>query len=321
MNALFTRISEAHRAIRPQVAVTPLERSTALSAVLGCEVFLKHDQMQPTGSFKVRGATNKIRLLSRADREAGVLTASTGNHGLAAARAAALADVPVTVYVSDSTVPMKLAGIRALGAELVIVKGPPLAAEIAARRQAEEERRVYISPYNDLEIVAGQGTLGIELMEQQPDLDAVFIAVGGGGLISGTGTAIRELNPRTQIVGAWPEASVCMLRALEAGQIIPVDEQPTLSDATAGAVEPGSVTFPLCQSVIDARVTVSEAEIAGAMRRLAETEHLMVEGAAGVALAGLVQRASAYAGRKVAVVLCGRNVALDTFLSAVGNVS
>jgi threonine dehydratase len=319
MNELVTRIREAHQAIRPQVAITPLERSSLLSAALGCEVFLKHEHMQPTGSFKIRGATNKIRLLDRAAREAGVLTASTGNHGLAAARAGALAGVRVTVYVSETAVPAKVAGIRALGAEVVVVPGPAFAAESAARRRAEEEGRVYISPYNDLQIVAGQGTLGMELIEQQPDLDAVFISVGGGGLIGGTGTAMRALNPRTQVVGVWPEASPCMLRALEAGEILEVEEQPTLSDGTAGAVEPGSVTFPLCQAVIDARIVVSEAEIAAAMRRLAEMEHLMVEGAAGVALAGLIQRAAAYAGRKVAVVLCGRNVGLETFLATVGN--
>jgi threonine dehydratase len=318
MTELFTRIREAHRAIRPQVAITPLERSHVLSAALGCAVLLKHEHMQPTGSFKVRGATNKVRLLDGAAREAGVLTASTGNHGQAVARAGALAGVRVTVYVSETAVPSKLAGIRALGAEVVVVEGPAFAAEIAARRRAEEEGRIYISPYNDIEVVAGQGTLCLELLEQEPELDAVFMSVGGGGLIGGSGTAIRALNPRTRVVGVWPESSPCMLRALEAGKIVPVDEQPTLSDGTAGEVEPGSVTFPLCQAVIDTRLVVTEAEIAAAMRRLAETEHLMVEGSAGVALAGLIKHAPEYAGRKVAVVLCGRNIGLDTFLAVVG---
>lgn len=321
MDDLFENILEAHRAIRPQVAVTPLERSSILSTVFGCSVLLKHEQMQPTGSFKIRGATNKVGHLDRRSRAAGVLAASTGNHGLAVSRAGALAGVPVTVYVGSSTIPAKMAGIRALGAELVVVDGAPLDAELAARRRAEAEGRIYISPYNDLQVVAGQGTLGVELLEQAPDLDAVFIAVGAGGLIGGVGSAIKATNPRVQVVGVWPEASPCMLRALEAGQIVPVEEHATLSDATAGAIEPGSVTFPICQSVIDARVVVSEAEIVGAMRRLAETEHLMVEGAAGVALAGLARSADAYRGRTVAVVLCGRNIGLDTFIATVGGVS
>jgi threonine dehydratase len=144
----------------------------------------------------------------------------------------------------------------------------------------------------------------------------VFIAVGGGGLVAGTGTALKARRPRTRVVGVWPENSPCMLRALEAGRIVDVTEAPTLSDATAGAVEPGSVTFPLCQAVIDETVAVSELAIARAMRLVAAHERWMIEGAAAVALAGLVARADAYRGGTVAVVLCGRNVALQTFLHA-----
>jgi threonine dehydratase len=208
--------------------------------------------------------------------------------------------------------------IRELGAELVLVEGNPLDAELQARRRAAEENRPYISPYNDLDVVAGQGTLGMELIEQAPQLDAVFISVGGGGLIGGTGTAIKHLRAQTRVVGVWPENSPCLLKALEAGQIIDVAESPTLSDSTAGAVEPGSVTFPICQSVIDQTVTVNESQIAAAMRSIAAAEHWIVEGSAGVALAGLMKVADAYRGQKVAVVLCGRNIALETFLQAIG---
>lgn len=317
MAELYNNILEAHRAIRPQVAVTPLQHSTSLSAALGCTVLLKHETMQPTGSFKIRGATNKIRRLVQQGGVTRVLAASTGNHGLAVARAGALAGVPITVYVGSSTIPSKMAGIRALGAELVVIDGPPIEAELAARRRAEAEGLIYASPYNDLDVVAGQGTLGVELLEQEPGLDAVFISVGAGGLIGGTGTAIKAINPRVKVVGVWPEASPCMLRALEAGKIVPCQEYDTLSDATAGAIEEGSVTFPICQKVIDERVVVSEAEIAAAMRQLADKERVMVEGAAGVALAGLAQQAKAYEGRTVAVVLCGRNVGLETFIATV----
>jgi threonine dehydratase len=315
---LFSRILEASAAIYPQVSVTPLQSSSRLAAELGCQVLLKYEHMQPTGSFKIRGATNKVRLLDEKSRRAGVLTASTGNHGVAVARAGGLAGVPVKVYVSNATVPTKLAAIRSRGAELVVVDGPPLEAELAARRKAAADGLVYISPYNDLDVVAGQGTLGVELLKQEPGLDAVFIAVGAGGLVGGTGSAIKALNPRVKVVGVWPEASLCMLRALEAGRIIPVEEQETLSDGTLGAVEPGSVTFPICQAVIDEKVVVSETEIAAAMRRLLDTEDLMVEGAAGVALAGLVKAAPAYRGRKVAIVLCGRNIGPQRFLAAIG---
>jgi threonine dehydratase len=315
--SLFERITQAHEAIRPQVPVTPLERSSALSARLGCEVLLKCEHLQPTGSFKIRGATNRIRLLGADARRAGVITASTGNHGQAVARAGALAGVPVTVYVAASAARSKMDAIRRLGADLSVIDGTTLDAELAARRCASEQGKTYVAPYNDLDVMAGQGTLGVELSEQAPQLDAVFISVGGGGLIGGVGTAIEHLSPSTQVVGVWPENSPCLLRALEAGHLFEVPESPTLSDGTAGGIEPGSVTFPICQSVIDATLTVTESEIATAMREVAAADHWMVEGAAGVALAGLVKTASAWQGRKVAVVLCGRNIALETFLEAI----
>jgi len=276
---LTAAIMAAHTAIRPLVPVSPLERSGQLSQELGCDVWLKCDHLLPIGAFKMRGATNKIRVLGEAARKTGVVTASTGNHGMAAAWAGARAGVPVTVYVPASAVRSKLD-----------------------------------------DIVAGQGTIGVEIAEQAGAdvLDAVFVCVGGGGLVSGLGTAMKHLSPRTRIVGVWPENSTCMLRALEAGRIIDVEEQPTLSDATAGAVEEGSITFPICQKVIDDRVTVSEAEIAAAMRAVANAERWMVEGAAGVAMAGLIQRKDEWRGKKVAVVLCGRNISVDKFIKAVG---
>ena len=315
--SLFERITQAHAAIRPQVPVTALERSPALSARLGCEVLLKCEHLQPTGSFKVRGATNRIRLLGEDARRAGVITASTGNHGQAVARAGSLAGVPVTVFVAASTVRSKMDAIRGLGAALSIIDGTPLDAELAARQAAAEQGKAYVAPYNDLDVMAGQGTLGVELSEQAQELDAVFISVGGGGLIGGVGTALEHLSPGTRVVGVWPENSPCLLRALEAGRLFEVPESPTLSDGTAGGIEPGSVTFPVCQSVIDTTLTVSESEIAAAMRDLAATDHWIVEGAAGVALAGLIQAAAAWQGRRVAVVLCGRNIALDRFLGAI----
>jgi len=317
MGSLFEEMTEAHRAIRPQVSVTPLEHSPLLSAELGCELYFKCEHHQPSGSFKIRGATNKIRSLDAEAQRRGVFTASTGNHGLAVARAAKLAGIPATVYVAANAAPSKVAGIRALGAKLMVVDGASFDAELAGRQQAEAEGAVYISPYNDREVVVGQGTLGIELMEQDHALDAIFIATGAGGLMGGTGTAVKAINPAVQMIGVWPEASPVMLRALEAGRLVAVEEFPTLSDGTTGAIEPDSITFPLCQQVIDDRITVGEDEIATAMRRIAETEHWIVEGAAGAAFAGLIQQAHAWRGKRVAVVLCGRNIGHDTFRDAV----
>jgi len=313
LDDLFARIVEARTFSLP---ATPLEYSPVLSKGLGCEVLLKCEHLQPTGSFKIRGATNKIRLMGRSDRRRGVTTASTGNHGKAVAHAARAAGVAATVYVAAGAAPCKVEGIRALGAEVVVIDGSPLEAELLARKAAVAQGQTYISPYNDMEVVAGQGILGLEILDQEPGLDAVFISVGCGGLIGGTGTALKALCPQIEVVGAWPANSPCMLRALEAGKIIDVEEQPTLSDGTTGAIEPGSVTFPICEAVIDDTVEVREAEIAAAMQRVAQADHWMVEGAAGVALAGLIQRARAYRDKKVAVVLCGRNIDPELYLSA-----
>jgi threonine dehydratase len=299
------------------VSVTPLDPSPALSAATGCQVLLKCEHLQPTGSFKVRGSANKIRVLDEAARRAGVITASTGNHGLGVARAGSIAGVSVTVYVGTGTAPQKIAAIRTLGAEVVEINGPPIEAELAARRQAGLQGKTYISPYNDLDVVAGQGTIGVELARQAPGLAAVFVSVGGGGLISGIGTALKQLSPNTRVVGVWPENSPCMLEALRAGSIVDTVEYPTLSDATAGAVEAGSVTFPICGQVIDARMTVTESEIAAAMRTVAQSDHWIIEGAAGVAVAGLLKCAAEYHGQQVAAVICGRNIALDKFLHAI----
>jgi len=317
-DGVFEAIREAHAAIRPQVRVTLLEHSHVLSTDLGCEVHLKCEHLQETGSFKFRGATNRLRSLDEHQRAAGVTTASTGNHGLGVARAGQLAGVRVTVYLGNETKPERIEAIRAKGADIVMVEGSPGLAEAAARAAAEREGKVYVPPYNDLAVIAGQGTLGVEIYEQLSDVDAVFIVVGGGGLISGVGTALKHLDPQIEVVGVWPENSTCMLGALEAGEIVDVIERDTLSDSTAGAIELGSITFPICQRVIDTRIIVTEAEIAAAMRRVAAADHWMIEGAAGVALAGLVKEADRYRGKTVAVVLCGRNIALDTYLAAIG---
>ncbi|ONG46377.1 serine/threonine dehydratase [Pseudoroseomonas deserti] len=302
---------------RPEgMLVTPLLPSPGLSALLGAEVLLKAEHLQTTGSFKYRGAANAIRLLDGPRRARGVVTASTGNHGQAVALAGRRAGVPVTVFVAQDASPAKLAAIRGHGAELRLLEGDSLAAELAARAEAGASGRVFLSPYNDLDVVAGQGSLGLELLQQAPDLDAVFVAVGGGGLVGGIGTALKAHGAKAAVVGCWPEASPCLLRALEAGQIHAVAEQETLSDGTAGNLEPGAVTLEICARVIDRRVTVSEAAMRRALWLLAEHDRWMVEGAAGVALAGLLTLAEEMRGRRVAVVLCGRNITAAKYLAA-----
>ncbi|QBH94968.1 threonine/serine dehydratase [Limnobaculum zhutongyuii] len=318
MNSLYPLITEAHMAIRPQVRTTPLDYSPLLSLISGCQIYLKCEHLQHTGSFKFRGAVNKIRLLNETARQSGVITASTGNHGQALALAAREAGVAVTVYAPATAAQVKLDAIRAFGADIELVEGDALAAELEASRQAGLQGKPFVSPYNDKYIIAGQGTSGIEIAEQIDNLDAVFIAVGGGGLISGIGTALKQLSPKTQIIGCWPANAPSMYASLKAGNIIEVEEQETLSDGTAGGVEPGAITFPVCQQVIDRYELVSEQEIRDAMRLVARTDRWMIEGAAGVALATALRLAPEFQGKKIAVVLCGKNIVLEKYINAVG---
>ncbi|HEN3565389.1 TPA: threonine/serine dehydratase [Yersinia enterocolitica] len=317
MNTLFDAIKEAHQALRPQVRVTPLEYSPLLSQHSGCEIYLKCEHLQHTGSFKFRGASNKLRLLTNEQRQRGVITASTGNHGQAMALAGKLAGVKATIYAPEQAAAIKLEAIRALGGEVELIPGDALNAELAANSAAQQQGKIYISPYNDRQIIAGQGTCGMEMVEQQPDLDAVFVAVGGGGLISGIATVLKKLSDKTQIIGCWPANATSMYTSLENGKIQEVAEQETLSDGTAGGVEPGAITFALCQQLIDQKVLVSEQEIKDAMRLIAHTDRWMIEGAAGVALAAALKQAPLWQGKKVAVVLCGKNIVLKKYLGAV----
>lgn len=317
LQTLANAIIDAHQAVRPQVAVTPLTHSAALSAQTGCEIFLKCEHLQHTGSFKFRGASNKILALTEEQRNKGVITASSGNHGQALALAGSRAGVTVTVYTTTNASSAKLDAIKSYGAQVISLDTDPLSVEIEAARQAKLQNTLFVSPYNDADIIAGQGTVGVELVEQLPDIDAVFVAVGGGGLISGIGAALAHLKPGTEVIGCWPANAPTMQRSLEAGEIIEMDEEDTLSDGTAGGIEPGSITFPLCQKLVTRTVLVSEQEIREAMKAVASFERWMIEGAAGVALAGAIKLAADYQGKKVAVVLCGRNILLEKFIGAI----
>jgi threonine dehydratase len=285
-----------------------VDESKALVGGGTASLYLKLEHLQHTGSFKFRGACNKIALLTPAQAAAGVVAASNGNHGLGVAAAARARGIAAEVYVSAQVSPAKAQRIAAHGAAIRQAGSDPLAAELAARRAAETSGRVFISPYNDLDVVAGQGTIAVELHRQVPELDAVFVAVGGGGLIGGIGSYLKSVSPRTQIVGCWPETSPVLYECLRAGRVIDVPEQPTLSESTAGGLEPDSVTLPLCQNIMDRGVLVSEAEIRAAIRLVLETEHWLIEGAAAVAVAAFRRDARRWDGKRVAIVLCGRNV-------------
>ena len=310
-------ILAAEQRIRPLVRETPLERSPYLSQKGGAEVYLKLEHLQHTGSFKLRGATNKLLSLSSEQLSRGVIAASTGNHGMAVSYAASKLGARATIYMKEGTLPEKVELIRALGGATVFHGENPVHAESKAREVARQNGQVFISPYNDAQVVAGQGTLGVELERQLPQMDAVFISVGGGGLISGIASYLKAVNTRVKIVACWPENSRVMYECMKAGRVIEFPEKETLSDSTAGGVEEGAITLELCRSLIDDCILVAEDEIRAAMKLILDKERWAVEGAAALPVAAYLQQAKNYAGRRVAVLLCGRNIPLPRLREAI----
>ena len=284
-----------------------MERSRTLADGDG-EVWLKLENLQLTGSFKLRGAANKILSLDAETRARGVVAASSGNHGAAVACAAAAAGCPALVFVPEGVAAGKLAAIRSWGIEVHTHGDDALLAELEARRHAAAAGMTYISPYNDVEVIAGQGTVGVELAEQLPELDAVFIAMGGGGLISGVGGYLEALRPGLRVIACSPERSPVMHASLEAGHVVEMESLPTLSDGTAGGVEPGAITFELCRDIVDESLLVSEEQIRDAVRLVVVRHHTLIEGAAGVAMAGYLANRRRFTGMRVAIVLCGANI-------------
>jgi len=310
---LSSPIRRAASRIRSHIVETPLLPSPALSERTGASVLLKLENRQHTGSFKLRGATNKLLNLSTQERARGVVTASTGNHALAVARAAAQLDVAATIYLPEDASPRKIEKLKAFPITLCRVPGDALNAEISAREAAALSGQLFISPYNDPHIIAGQGTIAVELLHQQPELDAVFVTVGGGGLMGGIAGYLKGSGSRIQTVGCQPENSAVMLASVRAGRIVETESLPTLSDGSAGGIEPDALTFDLCRDHVDHWLTVSEKEIAAAMRLIYHETGDCIEGAAGVAVASLLKMGNRVAGKRLAVVICGGNVDTDTW--------
>jgi threonine dehydratase len=277
--------------------------------------------LQTTGSFKIRGALTKLLSLSADDRARGVVAASTGNHGIAVAEAGSILTTPVHVFVPESAASSKLAKITQRGAHVTPVPGDPINAERDARRHAEEHGLSYVSPYNDPSVIAGQATIARELARQcTTEPAAIFVPLGGGGLASGIAIGAKAVWPTTRVIACSPLSSAVMARSIEAGRILELPSQPTLSDATAGGVEEGSITFDLCRTWVDEFVTLSEDEISTAMRHVLEHDRQSLEGAAALAVAGCRQLRSRFSpADTVVVILSGANVSDETLASVLSS--
>ncbi|MGA0616954.1 hydroxyectoine utilization dehydratase EutB [Paracoccus sp. KR1-242] len=300
-------IRAARQRIRGRIRQTPMLRDEMLSAGLGTPVLLKCEHLQDTGSFKLRGATNALLSLPPEAMARGVVTASTGNHGRALAHAAHALGVPATVCLSRLVPANKVAAVRQLGAEVRIIGESQDEAMAEVARLVRDKGMTQIPPFDDPAIVAGQGTLGIEIIEQVADLDAVLVPLSGGGLAAGIALAVRALAPRARIVGLSMEGGAVMAASIAAGHPVELAETASLADSLGGGIGLGNrVTFSLCRDLLDEVILVPEDRIADGLRHLGRLGHV-VEGAAAVGIAALLSAAFRPSGPTVAL-LSGANI-------------
>ncbi|MDC0311350.1 threonine/serine dehydratase [bacterium] len=312
VQSIHRQIPKVAHKIKPLLTTTPLLHSPYYSDLTGANVFFKYENLQATGSFKIRGAAAKLMGMSKETIANGIVTASTGNHGKAVAFAAQSLEVTPTIYAPTGTDPVKSAAITQLGGRVIFAGSDCVDTELIAIEHALKNNAIYVAPYNDLEVIAGQGTLGLEIRNQLGTVDAVFLSMGGGGLASGVGAYLKTEIPNCKIIGCSPKNSCVLIKSLEAGKLLPFPSTATLSDGTAGGVEPGSITFPLCQKIIDHCCTVSETEIKSELIRFMKNEKNTIEGAAAVAIAGLQKSRRTFKDQNVVVLLCGGNISSET---------
>ena len=311
-------VYRARARVAPWVRRTPLVRSDALSRRLERNVHLKLETLQETGAFKLRGATNRLLMLSEAERERGVVAVSTGNHARAIAHAANALGVPAVVFMSTLVPANKVLAVRSLGADVRIVGASQDAAEAEARRLAEERRKVFVSPFEDPGVIAGQGTIGLELLEDLPGLDAVLVPLSGGGLIGGIALALKSADPAIRVIGVSMERGAAMYESLRAGRPVEVAEAQSLADSLGGGIGlDNHYTFALVRDLVDEVVLVSEDEIAAAMAHCYWCEQQIVEGAGTVGIAALLAGKIGAVGDRIVVVLSGRNVDMRRFTEIV----
>jgi threonine dehydratase len=305
-------IRRAEARIRPWIRETPIERALGLQGE-GGSVWLKYEHHQITGSFKVRGALNKILSLSENEVARGLVTCSAGNHALGVAHAAELFGVSATVFVPRNVDPYRRSVLERCPIIFHMHGADFGECERRAQEEARSSQKVFLSAYDDPEVVAGQGTVGVELLRQLPDLDAIFLAVGGGGLLSGVAAYAKAVKPTIEIIGVSPVNSAGMFDELSG---TPQEYQSfleTLADSTAGPVDKRSITIGLCRALLDEWILVDEAEIVGAMKYLFYEHRQVVEGSGALTTAAFLKEYKRFEGRNCALVVCGSNVAMSRF--------
>ena len=311
-------IYAARRRIAPFVPRTPLRLSTSLSRRTGAEVRLKLETVHDTGAFKIRGATNRLARLTEAERQRGVVTVSTGNHGRGVALAASRLGVRAVVCMSELVPENKVTAIRDLGAEVRIVGRSQDDAEVEADRLAADEGMIKVHPFDHPDIIAGQGTIGLELLEDLGHVDTLLCGLSGGGLIAGIALALKSASPATRVVGISMERGAAMIESVRAGEPVAVEELPTLADSLGGGIGLGNRwTFPLVRCLVDDYLLLSEQQIADGMRHLYHEERLVAEGAGAVGVAAILHDLAGELSGNVVCMVSGGNVDMRRFTEIV----
>jgi len=314
MMPTLSDIESARERIRTYIMETPLQHAEYLSDLTGASVFLKLESEQVTGSFKVRGALNRLMTLSKEDVEKGVITASTGNHGLGVAHAAKLLNISAKVVFPLDASEVKKRKMEEAGVEVIQEAGYE-EIEAYARQMAKDKGLTYVSPYNDRDIVAGAGTIGLEILEQLDDIDIVVVPIGGGGLISGIVIAIKTKSPNTLVIGVQSEASPEVYESWLEGHWVEADESDSLAQGLMGGVESDSITLDIINEYVDQVVLVKESSILQAMRLLYEKEGHKIEGAGAASTAAFLERVDGFTGKRVVLVLSGGNISEEEIQS------
>jgi threonine dehydratase len=300
-------IRDAMERIRGSVVVTPFVHSEKFSRQTGNSVFLKLENLQMTGAFKERGALNKILLLTEEERRRGVIAASAGNHAQAVAYHATKRGIAAQICMPLTTPLVKVSATRGYGAEVILAGANYDEACEEALRRCHEFGLTFIHPFDDEAVIAGQGTLGIEMLEQHADLDALVVPVGGGGLIAGVACAVKETNPKIQVIGVQSSKIASMKAALEKNELVTLPATKTIADGIAVRCA-GTITFPLVQKYVDEIVTVDEEEIASAILQLLEKEKMLAEGAGAAATAAVLNKKTPNNGKKLGVLVSAGNI-------------
>ncbi|WNJ99483.1 hydroxyectoine utilization dehydratase EutB [Thalassospiraceae bacterium LMO-JJ14] len=312
-------IRDAAGRIAGCVTRTPLRLSPYLSEKHDHPVRLKLETMQDTGAFKLRGATNALLALSEGDRKKGVIAVSTGNHGRGVAYAAQQLGIACAVYMSALVPAVKVDAIRALGAEVVITGRSQDEAEAEAMARIEKDGLIYIHPFDDPAVIAGQGTIGLEILEDMPDAANVIVPLSGGGLFAGIATAVKTMKPDTRMFGATMENGAAMISSLNAGKPVPVEEVESLADSLGGGIGlENAYTFDITRKLIDGTLLLSEAEIAAAMRTLFLHDRIVAEGGASVGVGALLSGRLDLKPGPTVIIVSGCNVDMQRFLEIVG---